>query len=156
MNNKIYFETSEDPISEKDIIKFERKFKVKLPEDYKGFLLQHNGGNPNSSLFVNKKRKRLSPLRIKKETECSFGVMYSLDEVKLGKNVSIEIEDLPKNIFTIGYTPGNDYICISLSGEDKYCIYYAYNGEPNDNYENMYHLADSFTEFLNCLIPFDN
>lgn len=155
MNNKIYFEGLEDPITEKDILKFEKKFKVKLPEDYKEFLLKYNGGIIHADLFINKKRKRFNPLKIKQSTECGIGLMYDLEMVGLRKKENDSLEELPKSIFQIGYTGSDNFLCISMSDKDFGCIYYATNGDPHDNYEYMYHLADNFTEFLNGLVPFD-
>lgn len=64
---------------------------------------------------------------------------------------------MPTGILPIGHDPGGNYICIALTDENYGQIYFYDHEEPNEdsngnvNWNNLYLVAKSFSEFLNKL-----
>lgn len=138
------------PATESDVRKFESLIEARLPEDYRAFLLEHNGGETDPNIFFISEEQgsdildRL--LALIKEPEHSS--LYWSYDCYLGR--------MPSNIIPIGDDPGGNNVCISVSGADYGSIYFwDHDGEPEEDeqpyYENLYLMAASFSEFLNNL-----
>ena len=135
--------------NEEAISILENKFEVVLPEDYKRFLLQENGGR--NTAYKYKNLVRISQI----SEEINIDVLYG---IKTGvKNSDIEdwtdeyLDDLFSNSIIIGNSLQHGFLVFWLSGDEDEGIYYyddTYNLEASSDENNAYFLARTFTEFL--------
>ncbi len=70
----------------------------------------------------------------------------------------IETKRLPSHILPIAHDPGGNLICISCKTNDEGCIYFwdhenevDYSIQQNDDYSNLYFIANNFNEFIDNL-----
>jgi len=142
-------------ISKKEIQKFEEKINSILPYDYRNFLLKYNGGKPKDYIFP--------------ETEKLYSL--ALDEL-YGLDVEKDVKDLNWNydilngyerimnqFIPIGNAINGDQFVLGVKGDFKGKVYLWDHNEELDNDkfqenilpDNMYLLADSFTDFMEQL-----
>lgn len=135
--------------SDEEIKALEEKYKLTLPEDYKNFLEESNGGRCPFYEFENS-------IEIKNiNEEINVAVLYG---IKTGvKNFDIEdwtdeyLDDLFSNSIIIGNSLQHGFLVFWLSGDGNEGIYYyddTYNLEGSSDENNAYFLARTFTEFL--------
>jgi cell wall assembly regulator SMI1 len=146
-------ESYNHPITEDDIKVFERENNIILPNDYKKFLIEYNGGEPLSSLF--KLNRELGTIVINNLYGLNTKEKYD-DIIKAMQTYSNRISN---QFIPIGDDPGGDQIVLGISGDFKGKVYFwDHNTElendvftENELPENMYFLADSFDEFIDKL-----
>ena len=134
-------------ISEAVLVEFEAKFDLKLPLDYRDFLLQFNGGIP-----------RPNGLRFE-----SCGITYTMDIHQFfGFNAEVDLESIyiahtdriPLELVPIAKDPGGDLVYIATTGEHLGSIYLWLrseeweNGDDEASYRDLVKVADSFSNFL--------
>ncbi|MDM5154770.1 SMI1/KNR4 family protein [Bacillus sp. DX1.1] len=148
------FEYAFPPTSPREIENFEEKYNIKLPDEYKQFLLLNNGGKAEKRRFVtNDGRKEgivessvvlFFPLFT--ETKPNLEEMFN--KYNLGKVV-------PSHFFPIGYSIGESLVCLLVEGEEKGNIYYCdmdYFEQDNGLLdEEIKFIAKDFSTFLNEL-----
>lgn len=156
MNIKL--EVSFDRTNITEINTFEYTQNIILPEDYKNFLIEFNGGKPVVRRFETIDGKHTSSLMllfpITKNSEPNLISMY---------NEFNREQIIPSNLLAIGNDPIDNIICISTSGNDVGCVYYwSVDMEEFDeedfqpSYKYMSLIANSFTEFMgNLFLPKD-
>jgi hypothetical protein len=160
-------------LSMDDIKTLENDLNVKLPESYKNFLLQYNGGRPTPECY---------PIERTEEVYIgNFGgiqFLYWIDgpedateKTKRCYNIRNNYENsrrrMPENFLPIACDDGGNHICLSLYGVDAGWIWYwDHEGEkipPDWNYDlpshvpdysNCYKIAESFQEFIDGLFDF--
>ncbi len=133
------------PLNDKDIERIEKRLKVKLPNEYREFLLKSNGGKP-------------VPDTVKHDGEYFdyvsyfYGARFNTYADDLFRNVEEYSEYILPHYLPIADSPGGDVYCLSLKPEDYGSIYYwdhemaNYDGDPWE--ENMVKLAGSLNVFL--------
>lgn len=132
------------------IKKFEKHIGFFLPDDYKQFLQECNGGTPKvkySSFYVEDLGQ-----------EIPLDILYGL-EVKKGLDLYGWYNDYKSDLlpFTIiiGRDPGGGMLVLinDPEEEDNGVYYYdhSYQFEQSDDEGNIYFVADSFREFINEL-----
>jgi len=137
------------PITEREIIAFEKQISFELPEDYRSFLLMSNGGGLRGYRFY------VDYL----ETEFSTDVFYGLGLVD-GLNLSYWIgeyhDEIPEKTVLIGGDPGGIHLIYITQGEDKgiYIWDHAHMIPASDEEGNTYFIAESFEEFIKSLKKF--
>ncbi|REK76866.1 SMI1/KNR4 family protein [Paenibacillus paeoniae] len=153
MNIKCEF--SFNPIGNQEIEAFEKTFNFVLPDEYKRFLLCHNGGKTVQRRFETKDETVTSSIMLflplcdehKRNLEGYYKKYNS------GKIV-------PSNFIPIGVDPADSLICLSIKGEDKGAVYYCdldYLEEDNElKQECMKLVSFSFSEFIHSLYQTDN
>lgn len=97
------------------------------------------------------------------DQEADLAWFYALYDSKVS-NLEDEYKSfhhkLPKELLAIAYASGNDQICICIDGPNYGKIYFwdIYNQAPENQepwWENVYLIANSFTEFINGLYEYD-
>jgi SMI1 / KNR4 family (SUKH-1) len=143
-------------VTEAQIEAFERSYGHRLPDDYRQFLLDVNGGQPDKA-------------------HCDFdqGVvncLFSLDDTE---NDSCELATRAKraraslpspDLLFIGHDDGGARILLALAGEHRGEVWFMLTGDdarPDDanprvlwhDRRDMQKLADSFEQFMRSLQP---
>lgn len=144
-------------IKESLIINFEKKFDVKLPDDYKRFMLENNGGESDDDFIfefyddVIKKNNR-SVIR------CFFRI-YENKEEKVYDDLGQICENMwgngiiDRKMLPIADDPGGNVICMSINNEDFGTIYFL-NHEIEDcdtGFLFSNKICSSFSDFTNML-----
>lgn len=141
-------------LTEQSIAEFEERQGVKIPADYRLFLLQNNGGRPRQTDFILSKNSKADQVEwgsITRFLGIDVQPTNSLDYV-----LRIFQNRLPHDLFPIARDPGGNLICMSNSKSKGRKIYFwdheyeANEGEIPD-FKNISLLANNLDEFLNNL-----
>ncbi|WP_046226783.1 SMI1/KNR4 family protein [Paenibacillus dauci] len=127
-----------------DIRKFEAKYFLKLPEQYVDFLLKHNGGYPEKSIF------KIS----NEEGESVVNKFYGVGNMKgnLGKVFEVLDGELPTGFISIANDPGGNEICIGIS--ERYfgeVYFWIHDIESEEEMDNMVFFKSNFNDFFDNL-----
>lgn len=142
-------EDTHQQLTPTQIQEFETEFNLKLPEDYKEFILQYNGGYPLENVFENEQEDEFdinSFFSIRNDFDVdSEGVMSS--KYIIDTHQIIE-QNIPNHLYPFGNTPGNQTYCISLAKYDygSIYIYYLDGRKPEQTY-----VTFSFLNFIQNL-----
>lgn len=140
-------------LNEDDLKTFEKEIGSNFPDDYRGFLLKYNGGEPKPYFFKvpgwQYQQSLVNQLK---------GIVPNSKSVDLVEDNSLMEGRLPKGFVSIGDDPGGNKILISVIGATRGKIYFFdHDNEPDvstdklEDYSNIFLLADSFDQFLNNL-----
>ncbi len=145
------------PITSADIESVESRIGIRLPADYKAFLLKYNGGRPTPNAFPIEGLAN-NPFG---GIQVFFGIDDPIDSCNLDSNYEIVSGSLPTNLLAIACNGGGDLICLSLYGDDAGAVLFwdSHHDQPYEpNYDHVYKIADSFPEFLESIqeVPLDD
>ena len=134
------------------IEEFEDRYGGILPGLYKEFLLASNGGAPEASVFPIE-GFALNPFGA---VQVFFGIGARLPTSDLAKVYEMYGGGFPLGIVPVACTDGDDFICLDLRGGTDRVAYWDKRpfwgtGEWREN--DLYHVANSFAEFLASLRP---
>ena len=135
-----------------EILMLENEFEVVLPEDYKSFLLQENGGRNTAYRYKN--LGRIPQVSEEINIDVMFGVSTNVKNGDIKQWTSEYQDDLFPNSIIIGDTIQHGFIVFWLSKDDNAGIYYyddTYEFASSTDNMNTYFLANSFSEFLNMV-----
>ena len=148
------------PLTVEMLEDFERELKAQLPDDYRAFLLQHNGGTPQPACFLapdDPLEGDASP-QSEREVVCFFALHHnawddSTEEGSLAFPLQEAWRDLAaeqpeSNLLPIGKDWSGNYICLKYAGQERGQVLF-YDHE----YEVATSLADTFEVFLVGLQP---
>ncbi|WP_210367046.1 SMI1/KNR4 family protein [Bacillus sp. REN3] len=134
--------------TEESIEELEELIGFPLPDEYKKFLSEYNGGTSKvrySKFFVEELNQ-----------EIPLDVLYGID-VKRTFDLSVCFEefeeDLLPNSLIIGDDPGSGLIVL-ITDAENYGVYYwdhSFYFPQSSEEENTYKIADSFKDFINGL-----
>ncbi len=150
----IRFKGGQAPVTEERLLQFEAKIGATLPLDYRTFLLEQNGGRPDVAAF------RFGTNVYQDSCVDYFYALYSGESLRLDSAYDNfrEWQRTPPDLIPIACDPGSSQICLGIAGSNRGKVLFwdyehepeAEEGEPR-NYENVFHVANSFTEFLRQL-----
>jgi len=131
----------------------EQSWAMKLPKDYRDFLLEYNGGSPDKTLFhfINYNNKRDSSL-----INEFFGI-YKSHVNNLLQNIKDIGDRYPLDSFPIADDQFGNRICLIVKGKNRGKVYFWDHEleveikETDNPYCNMFFIANSFNDFLNML-----
>jgi len=133
--------------SSEEVSKLEKKFKIKLPEDYKNFLIQYNGGNVDDGyLYV----KELDEYML---MGYFFGIGIErgfADIIKINEEFN---DDIPKKSLLIGTDEGEGFLLLVNDGISNGIWYYdhIYFFEKSTDDLNTYFICETFSDFIKML-----
>lgn len=147
----INFEHNSSNLNDKVLQCLEQFWEIKLPKEYRKFLLTQNGGYPDKSIFFFKNQN------IGSDVQGMLGITP-----EGGLNLLTEIRTytgrIPSSTFPIGYDSFGNLILISVKNPDRGKIYFwdhELEADPDQgevaDYSNLTLIADSFDEFINNL-----
>jgi hypothetical protein len=150
----VNIENSFEDITNIEISKFEEKYNLKLPLEYKEFLLKSNGGKPCPRKFTSTDHKIIS--RVMMFFPLTNAIPYNLafyyETYGIGKMI-------PENLLPIGEDPIKNLVCLSLDKKSFGAILY-WNKDDEEyrrskkakpSYKCFNHISNNFTNFLNSL-----
>jgi len=141
-------------ISEEDLRLLEAEIPVTLPQDYRQFLLEHNGGRPEPDSYPLQGLAKNPYGAI----QLFFGIGNPVETSSILWNYRVMEGRIPPNLFPIACDNSGDLLCLSLYGDDAGSVvfwdYYAEHYPPT--YDNVYRVpgADSFSAFIELLQPY--
>ena len=132
-------------MNEEELIKFQNEINFELPDDYKNFLTNYNGGVPE---------ERYSTFMVDSiSQEIGLQVLYGLnleDGLDLREWYDEYRDDLLLNCIIIGHGLGFGFIILMHSPE-KSGVYFwdnTFELDESSEDENVYKISDTFKEFL--------
>lgn len=140
--------TANPPAASDAIEDFEAILGTPLPQDYKGFLMETNGGEqPEPEAF-----------RVAGSGEVSFLSRFFPLGDGTGRDLLAFLrflkDALPESIIPIGQDIGGNYICMALGGELCGAIYLLDHDQidgDKDSPDRLIHCAESFSELCTNL-----
>lgn len=143
-------------VYEEDVVEVENSLGIKLPEDYKEFIIQMNGGTPDEDMLYDfyDEVLELENTSIIRE----FFSLYADDTIlknnlKVIYNTMKNEKTIPADMIPIADDPAGNIISLSLNRNDYGFIYYL-NHEFEDvetGYLIKSKIANSFKDFIDCL-----
>lgn len=147
---QLFFQKVFGRSSQESILDLERKYSLKLPDDYIDFLKKTNGGVLKKNDFNKITIENISSSII-------VDVLYGTDTGERASDISTwmdkHVEELVEDTIIIGDDLGHGFIVMICSGEFSGVYFwddsYFFNKSTDD--ENTYWIAGSFSEFLALL-----
>ena len=134
---------------------FEQTFGIKLPDDYRSFLLKYNGGVPEPGIvdFIEHGENQSDVVNY------LCGIHSGEYWASLEWYMDMYKGRIPAGFIPFGYDPGGNLYLISVEGEHPGKVYFwdheneagIFDEEPG--LKNMSFISNSFTEFLDKLRP---
>lgn len=150
-------ETPRRVATEAGIARFEKRIGAALPADYRQFLLERNGGQPE-------------------EARCTFAVgngratvnsLHSLDAEQerfdLLTRWELSRDKLPAELLPVGNDDGGGVIAIAVAGSHKGEVWFTTNSRPSESNlrvdwferRDVVRVAAAFHEFIGELEPYN-
>ena len=137
---------------DEDIKLLEKRFDIKLPVDYKEFLVTQNGGRNLSYKFENSIKINQIDEIINIDT--MFGINTGITNADIEQWTDEYYTDIFENSIIIGDTIQHGFLIFWGSGDDNEGIYYyddTYHLAASDDENNAYFLAETFSEFMDLV-----
>ena len=154
------------PTDEKSVGELERRLGIRLPVQYRNFLLKYNGSFLDSDSSI---RVSYGSMDDNLPLLCLFALCKERQTFTLEGHLDEYIEGsrIMQSFLPIGQDACDDMICLKIKGENTGRIYawiFEEEAEPEDveaeneaGWENMYFLANDFDEFIEKIVvePFE-
>lgn len=129
-------------LTEHDLLAFEKRIGFNLPEDYRQFLIENNGGVFSDEFVVDDKIGRVA-----------LNVLFGLglrDEFSLSFWYDEMEGEIPDNSVLIGVDPGGAFLLLSMEPELAGVYFYdhAYRLPTSSDEENTYYLGATFSDLM--------
>jgi hypothetical protein len=133
-------------LSPHQLHRFEEKYGLRLPEDYRQFLLRHNGGDPHPKNTIDFKEGR-------KLTSGDVQFIYGIHDGEYWASLEWHLQCYQGRIIQDGLpiagdSAGNQYVLV-IRGERAGQVYFWDHEMETDppGFANMTYVASSFTQF---------
>jgi hypothetical protein len=138
--------------SEQELLTWEKATGIKLPDDYRHFLLAWNGGTISSYVFIHR-----YPQVTSAEAELILDVLCDWDDVLDNSrwDEALHLRSVPPQHLVIGKNPSGVYVLLSLAPDTYghirtwYKNYYFTWGESEN--DQLGEVAPSFSAFITGL-----
>lgn len=134
-------------LSQNRLEEFEKQIQSRLPQDYRDFLLQYNGGQPAPSFFW------IVPEEDGSEVERFYGI-HDQTWHSLETYVGEQRYGIPSSLLPIADDGTSNFVCIDIStdhyGEVYFIDHELHEFDPGST-EGITKLANAFSEFLRLL-----
>lgn len=129
------------------ISSFEQHFDCSLPEDYKRFLQEYNGG------FPKEKYSTFNVEELNEDIPLDVLLGIGVRKFDLQKRNDEYIEDLLPNTIIIGDDPGSNMIVLINDIKMKGVYYWdhSHNFDQSSEEKDIFKIADSFQNFIDGL-----
>lgn len=142
--------------TEKLLLEHERKWRLKLPEDYKDFVMNYSGGIPGEKFFrCNKRNYEVTRFLciLKNVSETKEGWYdISVVESQIGERLTDNGDLIGVEILPVAELFAGDYVCLDYrENKEIPCVCIWSNDESGDFDPVTYKVADTFKEFIALL-----
>jgi len=133
--------------NKENVLELEKNFRIKLPDDYKNFLIQYNGGSVADGCLYVKELDEYMPMGY------FFGIGIETgfaDIIKINEEYD---DDIPKKSLLIGTDEGSGFLLLVNDGKNDGIWYYDHTyffKQSSDNL-NTYFICDTFSDFIKLL-----
>ena len=127
------------------LMRLEKTLEVVLPQDYRAFLLQSNGGEPRVAGFRGESGQN-------ERLDCFLGLAKGQSD-DLVSFLGEYAERLPEEFLPIAYDSFGNLVCLSLDRSCPGVWFWDHELEPepdDDEASNLTRIAADFTSFLRC------
>lgn len=143
--------------SEELLLEKERKWRLTLPEDYRKFIVEYNGGIPEQKSFeCNGHSYAVTRFLciIKNYRENSYGAYdISVVESQIGECLTDNEDLIGIEVLPIAELFGGDYVCIDYRERKDAPSVCVWSHEESDEFEPVtYKVSNSFSEFIELLV----
>lgn len=145
-------------LTEEQVRDFEKQLGIELPQDYKEFMLNNNGGEPDGNwafdFFEYNSSEKTSSI-VKYFEKIYLEETMENDDLRAGYKALVDSEQISTNYLPIADDPFGNIIFICVGTEKHGKVFFG-NSEledPETGYLVVSLIADSFTEFLEKLYP---
>jgi hypothetical protein len=138
-----------ESIDETQLAEFEATLQVRLPLDYREFLLKHNGGRPKPCCF-----HVLLGNFLNGDCITRFLGLHTSHQDSFQHFLTLYHGRVPPNLLPITDLIQNDMLCLSVAGDDYgkiYCWDHNWESEGAPDYTNVHPLVDNFAVLLDQL-----
>lgn len=137
-------------VKKEDITKIEKMFDVILPNDYKEFLSNYNGGTVLNNEF---NEIHLSDINSDINIDVLYGIHTGNTNFDIEYWTSEYAEDLLEKTIIIGDSLQHGFIVLICDGTNDGIYYYddSYYFDISNDESNVYLIADTFDEFWKSL-----
>lgn len=144
---------SEKPLTAEDLKRTENRINIDFPAQYRNFLLKHNGGHPEPSVFKFKCEGQEAEIA----AVAYFLAIYDGKEENFLDYLKTYEDRIPSGLMPIARDPGGNVILIGTKDAHLGKIYFwQQDFEPETpDFSNICSIADSFDEFFNSLFDPD-
>jgi hypothetical protein len=147
---------SQEPLRDEDLIVVERELGIRLPEDYRNFMLRHNGGRPDPGGFdITWPKGQLAGDDWKTSAMGWLFFIWDKRSANLLRMNQVTFAGrIPRDTVAIGHDAGGNPILLALDGPYQgkvlfWCADYEVEEGKVPSYENVGIVADSFEDFIN-------
>lgn len=154
---KVFIKEKVLPLPTESYLGFtEQYWRLRLPEKYRNFILNYNGGEPKYPYFLVNNQEYVVDrfLSVLEDFNCNAQGYYDIDVVlsKIEDRLSSNEELVGANRLPIAYLLGEDYVCLDFEEKiDSPSVCIWYNCESELYKPCTKKIADSFEEFINML-----
>lgn len=143
----------EKDLTEEELWQAENRIGVKLPDEYRQFLLRHNGGHPEPyglNFECEGEEPQLAAVAY-------FLAIYDGEDENFFDYFETYKDRIPPELIPIARDPGGSLVLLSVKDAHKGKVYFwQQDFEPDEpDYSNICFVANSFDEFLNSLFDPD-
>lgn len=138
------------------ICEFEQQLGIKLPSEYKEFLLKNNGGKPEGNWsfdFIENGTKNKTESVINYFEKIYDEKTIKVDDLRVGYLALVESEQIPNTLLPIADDPFGNIIFLCIGGDDFGKVYFGNHEleDPETGYIVMSLISDSFENFIDKL-----
>jgi len=137
-----------DPITQEDLKQLERQLNIAIPEPYRTFLLENNGGRPEPNGID------IEGLAGEETDIAWFKAVIDLEESNtIESTIAILREGYPhKKVLPIARNSSGDIFCLDLEeGKGFPVVYFEWGGAWQDVPYEPLHVAPDFEAFLGLI-----
>lgn len=157
----VTFESCGRPLTTENIVAFEKQLGCRLPDDYREFMLTHNGGTPHPNSFD----RQMGGEILDSWIDCFYSIDDNLATPRPkagGQTISFNRyeygDDVPNDCLMIGSVARDNQLLLRLHGErrgqiDHKIIVDFVEQEDQGPESCVYYVAESFSALLAMLRP---
>jgi hypothetical protein len=140
------------PVEPARLRAFEARIGAALPEDYRAFVLAHNGGCPVPCDFL------ISAAEGESSLHHTYGLHDGPAYLRLDDALDSYGPQLPEGLLPIADDPGGNAICLGLVGAARGRVYFwdHETGSEPPSWGDVIEMAPSFTAFCAGLSDMDS
>ena len=151
---KIILNDIGEKINISQIEDFEKNIGKKLPDDFKEFMLENNGGCPEEELFT-QNFNMINPETSEEITQSiDIAEFMSLNDIEFEYDEIIDTGDIPQGYLPFGYTSFDNLFLICLNQDNYGAIYYVNHDFFDDSTGRFVisKICNSFSDFIESLV----